>query len=151
MLFEALLFLKVNRSLWDASTVGKAMGRTRECEEAVDYIDIDDNDSGGGASEITRRTFSWGCWCERGSWWRGVSYYYDEMEYSSIVANSKHWIQKYHTPVCNKVLEYYYNCTPESSTTRPYCRTVSVVHVQYVWIIYWYGMFTAANLGSTVP
>ncbi|KAI2507198.1 hypothetical protein MHU86_7264 [Fragilaria crotonensis] len=54
VLFEALLFLKVNRSLWDARTVGNAMGRTRECEEAINYIDFDDPDCGGGASEMTR-------------------------------------------------------------------------------------------------
>jgi hypothetical protein len=29
ILFEALLFLKVNYDLWDAYSVGKAMGRTR--------------------------------------------------------------------------------------------------------------------------
>lgn len=33
VLFEALLFLKVNSKLWDAYSVGKAMGRTREREE----------------------------------------------------------------------------------------------------------------------
>ena len=33
VLFEALLFLKVNSNLWDAYSVGKAMGRTREREE----------------------------------------------------------------------------------------------------------------------
>ena len=32
ILFEALLFLKVNRSLWDAHSVGIAMGRTRDQE-----------------------------------------------------------------------------------------------------------------------
>ena len=30
LLFEALLFLKVNSHLWDVYSVGKAMGRTRE-------------------------------------------------------------------------------------------------------------------------
>ena len=33
VLFEALLFLKVNRHLWDAYSVGKAMGRSSEREE----------------------------------------------------------------------------------------------------------------------
>ena len=33
VLFEALLFLKVNSNLWDAYSVGKAMGRTRDLEE----------------------------------------------------------------------------------------------------------------------
>jgi hypothetical protein len=32
------------------------MGRTRECEEVVNYIDFDDTDSGVGASEITQST-----------------------------------------------------------------------------------------------
>jgi hypothetical protein len=36
VLFEALLFLKVNRHLWDAYSVGKAMGRSREREERID-------------------------------------------------------------------------------------------------------------------
>jgi hypothetical protein len=37
ILFEVLLFLKVNRSLWDSTTVSKAMGRTRcEHDEAAD-------------------------------------------------------------------------------------------------------------------
>ena len=35
VLFEALLFLKVNSNLWDAYSVGKAMGRTRELEETA--------------------------------------------------------------------------------------------------------------------
>ncbi len=80
MPFEALLFLKVNRSLWDARTVGKAMGRTRECEEAVDYyIDIDDNDSGGSASGITRSTFSEEV-VGANEDLDDEEYYYDEME-----------------------------------------------------------------------
>ena len=33
VLFEALLFLKVNQNLWDDYSVGKAMGRTRERDE----------------------------------------------------------------------------------------------------------------------
>ena len=33
VLFEALLFLIVNKNLWDAYSVGKAMGRTRERDE----------------------------------------------------------------------------------------------------------------------
>ena len=63
-LFEALIFLKVNRSLWDASTVGKAMGRTREqSKEAVmvNYIDFDESTtdtSGGGASKITNSSIT---------------------------------------------------------------------------------------------
>jgi hypothetical protein len=32
------------------------MGRTRECEEAVNYIDFEDTYSAGGASEITHST-----------------------------------------------------------------------------------------------
>ena len=60
ILFEALIFLKVNRSLWDANTVGKAMGRTWEQhEEVLNCIDIDESTigtCGGGASEITTNT-----------------------------------------------------------------------------------------------
>jgi hypothetical protein len=49
ILFEVLLFLKVNRSLWDSTTVSKAMGRTNcEHDEATDgdrSADVaDDND-----------------------------------------------------------------------------------------------------------
>jgi hypothetical protein len=33
VLFEALLFLKVNSTLWDEYSVGKAMGQTRELKE----------------------------------------------------------------------------------------------------------------------
>ena len=33
VLFEAFLFLKVNKNLWDAYSVGKVMGRTREHDE----------------------------------------------------------------------------------------------------------------------
>lgn len=64
MLFEALIFLKVNRSLWDATTVGKAMGRTQEQHKnavMINYIDIDESTtdtSGGGASEITNSTIA---------------------------------------------------------------------------------------------
>jgi hypothetical protein len=47
LLFEALLFLKVNRNLWDAYSVGRAMGRTQEMEEnGVSHLDNVDDEYG---------------------------------------------------------------------------------------------------------
>ena len=43
VLFEALLFLKMNKNLWDAYSVGNAMGRTRERDER--------NEGGGSAND----------------------------------------------------------------------------------------------------
>ena len=44
-LFEALLFLKVNRSLWDVYDVGVAMGRSVAGAQqlVVDSLDYDDD------------------------------------------------------------------------------------------------------------
>ena len=41
LLFEALIFLKVNRSLWDMYDVGRAMGRTAERADVDDDNDCD--------------------------------------------------------------------------------------------------------------
>ena len=52
LLFEALLFLKVNRNLWDAYSVGKAMGRTREIEVApANDNTVGDSNRGGADDE----------------------------------------------------------------------------------------------------
>jgi hypothetical protein len=52
VLFEALLFLKVNRHLWDAYSVGKAMGRSREREERNEGGSAnDDNEYNRGGSD----------------------------------------------------------------------------------------------------
>ncbi|KAI2506038.1 hypothetical protein MHU86_8359 [Fragilaria crotonensis] len=54
LLFEALLFLKVNRKLWDAYSVGKAMGRTRGIDDAHpngNTLHHEDDSSRGGADD----------------------------------------------------------------------------------------------------
>jgi hypothetical protein len=51
ILFEALLFLKVNRSLWDAHSVGIAMGRTRD-QEMLDTHDGNGGTSNNGVNEL---------------------------------------------------------------------------------------------------
>lgn len=54
LLFEALLFLKVNRKLWDAYSVGKAMGRTRGIDDAHpngNTLHHEDEDSSRGGAD----------------------------------------------------------------------------------------------------
>ena len=51
LLFEALLFLRVNRDLWNSYSVGKAMGRTREREDLGIAGDDTEQDRGGSDDE----------------------------------------------------------------------------------------------------
>ena len=51
LLFEALLFLRVNRDLWNSYSVGKAMGRTREREDLGIAGDDTEHDRGGSDDE----------------------------------------------------------------------------------------------------
>jgi hypothetical protein len=47
LLFEALMFLKLNRNLWNHHSVGKAMGRTKEAAEEGGHISTESIYDGG--------------------------------------------------------------------------------------------------------